>query len=57
MIRRLLLAAALALVAGPAFTLARAERAAHVAARPTGGLGLGAVAAVRLEPLLPSGLF
>jgi hypothetical protein len=56
MLRRLAIAALIALIVGPAFTFHRSARLHLPAPTPRAALAVGA-AAVTLEPLLPSGLF
>jgi hypothetical protein len=57
MLRRLMLAALIALVAGPAYSFHHLGGIALPSAATASGIGLGAVVSVDLEPLLPSGRF
>jgi hypothetical protein len=57
MLKRLLLAALIALVVGPAYSFHHLGRIALPSAATAPGLALGSVVSVDLEPLLPSGRF
>ena len=57
MLKRLTLAALIALAAGPAYSVHHLGRIALPGAGAVPGLSLGPVVSADLEPLLPSGRF